>query len=136
MQQGGAQVIWLEAEGAGLGFEDDAAVLVDQINAIGPPGVGLLGGVAEFVEHRGKLDPQLAHASTGDQGAFIFILRAGKDDFVADVAFHLPNVAGMRLQNVDHEKRNLAVVLIVEFVEGRNLPPEGWSSVASEDQNH
>jgi len=136
MHQGGAYFVGLEAEGAGFGFEDDLAVLVDEVDAVGPSGVGLFGGVAKFVEHRGKLYPQLAHAGTGDEGALIFIFRAGKDDFVADVAFHLPNVAGMGFENVDHQKRNLAVVLIVEFVEGRNLPPERRSSVASEDQNH
>ena len=56
MHQGGAQVIWLETEGAGFGFEDDAAVLIDQVDAVGPSGVGLFGGVAKFVEYGGKFD--------------------------------------------------------------------------------
>jgi hypothetical protein len=41
----------------------------------------------------------------------------------------------MRFENVDHEERDLAVVVVVELVEGGNLPPEGWSSVAAEDQD-
>jgi hypothetical protein len=40
----------------------------------------------------------------------------------------------MRLGDVDHEELNLASILFVEFIEGRNLPPEGWSGVASEDE--
>ena len=111
-------------------------MLVDQVDAIGPAGVGLFGGIAKLVEHGRKLYSQLAHAGPGDQRTLIFIFRAGEDNFVADVAFHLPDIAGMSLQNVNHEKRNLVVVLIVEFIEGRNLPPEGWSSIASEYQYH
>jgi len=40
----------------------------------------------------------------------------------------------MRFKNVDHEKSDLAVVLIIELVEGGNLPPERWSGVAAEDE--
>jgi len=42
----------------------------------------------------------------------------------------------MRLGNVDNQKCDLASVLFVEFVEGRNLPPEGWSGVAAEYQHN
>lgn len=40
----------------------------------------------------------------------------------------------MRFKNVDHEKSDLAAVLIIELVEGGNLPPERWSGVAAEDE--
>ena len=41
----------------------------------------------------------------------------------------------MRFKNVDHEERDFAVVVVIELVEGGNLPPEGRSSVAAEDQD-
>ena len=41
----------------------------------------------------------------------------------------------MRFQNVDHEERDFAVVVVIELVEGGNLPPEGRSSVAAEYQD-
>jgi hypothetical protein len=40
----------------------------------------------------------------------------------------------MRLENVDGVERDLIFVLIIELVQGRNLPPEGWSGVAAKDK--
>jgi hypothetical protein len=42
----------------------------------------------------------------------------------------------MRFRNVDDQKRDLISVLLVELVEGGNLPPEGRSGVTSEYENH
>jgi hypothetical protein len=42
----------------------------------------------------------------------------------------------MRLGNVDDQKFSAVFVLIVELIEGRNLPPEGRSSVASKNQHN
>jgi len=109
---------------------------VDQVNAIRPAGVGSFRAVAEFVEHGGKLDPKLAHAGAGNECPVLFVLRAGEYDLVVNVALHLPNIAGMRLQNVDDEEGHLAAVLIVKSVESGNLPPEGRSRVAAEDEHH
>ena len=41
----------------------------------------------------------------------------------------------MRLEDVDGVERDLIFVLIVELVEGRNLPPEGRSGVAAKDED-
>ena len=41
----------------------------------------------------------------------------------------------MRLDDVDDQERYLLVVLVIELVEGGNLPPEGRSSVAAEDKD-
>jgi len=41
----------------------------------------------------------------------------------------------MGFENVDDQERHAALILIVEAVEGGNLPPEGWSGVAAEDQD-
>jgi len=40
----------------------------------------------------------------------------------------------MSLCDVDHQELNLVSILFVEFIEGRNLPPEGRSGVTSEDE--
>jgi hypothetical protein len=40
----------------------------------------------------------------------------------------------MGFSDVNHEKGNTILVLLVKFVEGRNLPPEWRSSVTAEDQ--
>jgi len=62
--------------------------------------------------------------------------RAGEDYLVLDVALHLPDVAGMRFEDVDHQERDAISILIVELVEGGNLPPEGRSSVAAENEDN
>jgi hypothetical protein len=41
----------------------------------------------------------------------------------------------MGLQDVDDKKRNVLIVLIVERVEGGNLPPEWRSGIAAEYQD-
>lgn len=134
--QRGVQLSGIEAEWAGFALVNDAAFPVDQVHAIWPARVSLLCTVAEFVEHSGKFDPQFAHACACNQCPFIFVLRTRKNDFVADVAFHLPDVAGMRLENVNHEKCDLRVVLVVELIESGNLPPKRWSSIAAEDEHN
>jgi hypothetical protein len=133
--KGCAKGVGMEAERTGLAFVGDAAILIDQVDAVGPSGVGLLGGVTEFVEDGGEFDSELANAGAGDQAALVFVARAREDNVVLDVRLHLPDVAGMGLKNVDGEEGHLLAVLIVELVEGRNLPPEGRSSVAAEDED-
>ena len=130
------QFLSFKTKGPGLAFVGNVAVLIDQVNAVGPAGVGLFGRVAEFVEDSGELDPQLAHTGSCYEGALFFIFRTGKDDFIFYVALHLPDIARVRLGDVHHEKRDFASILIVEFVEGRNLPPEGRSSVAAENHHY
>jgi hypothetical protein len=88
--------------------------------------------VAELVEHGGKLYTKFPHASPSDERAISFSFRARKDNLVFDVALHLPNVAGMRFGNVDHQKSNPPAILLVELIEDRNLPPKWRSGVAAE----
>jgi hypothetical protein len=41
----------------------------------------------------------------------------------------------MGFENVDNEESDGIAVLVIEFIEGRNLPPEWRSSVAAEYQH-
>jgi hypothetical protein len=112
-----------------------AAVGIDQINAVGPAGICLLGGVFELIQNSGKLNSEFAYASAGDLGALVFILRAGKDNIVFNVAFHLPHVAGMRFYDIHRQESHAVAVLLVKLIEGGNLPPERRSSIAAEDEH-
>ena len=42
----------------------------------------------------------------------------------------------MGFRNVHNQECDFALVLIVKLVEGGNLPPEGWSSVAAKYQHY
>ncbi len=109
---------------------------INQVKSIRPPGVRTLSGVSKFIQHRGDFDSQLAHAGSGNERAFFFTAGTGKHNFFFYVALHLPHVAGVRFGNVDHQKCDPVPELLVEFVEGRNLPPEGRSCIASKHQHH
>ena len=130
------QLVRFKSKRARLALVGNAALRVDQVNAIRPARIGLFRRVAELVEHGRKLYTKFPHASPSDERAIFFGFRARKDNLVFDIALHLPNVAGMGFANVDHEKSNPPAILLVEFVEGRNLPPERRSGVASKYQNH
>jgi hypothetical protein len=133
--EGGGEFVGLESEGAGTALVGDAAVGIDQVNAVGPTGILPLGGVAEFVEDGGELDPKLAHAEAGDGCAFLLVPGTCENDFIFNIALHLPDVAGVRFSDVDHQKGDLVPVLLIELVERGDLPAEGWSGIAAEDQH-
>jgi hypothetical protein len=129
------QLLRFEAKRARSALIGDSTFRIDQVNAVRPACVRFLGRVLESINQRGKPYPQLAHTGSCHQRTLAEILRAGEYDPILYVALHLPHVAGMRFQNVDRKKCHLTAVLVVKLVEGRNLPPERGSSIASEDQN-
>jgi hypothetical protein len=134
--QSAFQLVRFEPERAGFALVGHASSGIDQVQSIRPASVGLLRGIAEFVQHGRNLYAEFSHARTRDQGALLFAFWAGKNHVIFDVALHLPNVIRVGFSNVDDQKRNLACVLFVELVECGNLPPEWGSSVASEYEYH
>ena len=134
-RESGGEFIGLKSKRPGLALVDHTAAGVDEVDAIRPPGIGALGGVTEFVEDRGKFDSKFTHTRVGDKSALFFAPGAGEDDFVLDVALHLPQVAGMRFEDVNDEEGDAVAILIKELVEGGNLPPERRSSVAAKDKD-
>lgn len=131
----GGEFVGLESEGTGAALVCDAAVGVDQINAIGPAGVLPLSRIAELVEHRGKPDPQLAHAEPCKRRAFLLVPGTCEDDLILNIALHLPDVTGVRFSDVNHEEGDLIAVLLIQLVECGNLPAKRWSGIAAEDQH-
>ena len=134
--QCGGEFICFEAKRPRFTLVCHSAILVEQVNAVGPTGVSLLCRIAKLIEDSRKFDSQFPYASPGNQRALLFILRTGEDYLVLDVALHLPDVAGMRLSDVHDQERNFVLVLIVKLVEGGNLPPEGRSGVAAKDHDY
>src|ERR1700687_190790 len=131
-----SQVLRLETERPRFGFVGDAPLRVDQVKTIGPARVGSLGRVAEFIDHRGNLDAELSYARPRHQRTLLFIFRAVKNNFVFDVALHLPNVARMRFRDIHDQESDLVPVLLGELVKSGHLPPERRSSIAAKDQNY
>lgn len=129
------QLFGVEAEGPWFALVRHVAAGVDQVKSVWPSRVRLFRGVAEFIEHGRNIDSKLANAGSRDEIAFFFAPWAREDDIVLNIALHLPNVAGVCLGDVNHQERDLIFVLLVELIEGRNLPPKRRSSVTSEYQD-
>ena len=130
------QLFGVEPEGPRFALVRHVAGGVDQVKSVRPCRVCLLRGVAEFIEHGRNIDSELADAGARDETAFVFAPWTREDDIVFNIALHLPNIARVRLGNVNHQERDLLSVLLIELVEGGNLPPKRRSSVASEYQDN
>jgi hypothetical protein len=129
------QLFRVEAEGPWLALVRHVAGGVDQVKAVRPSRVRLFCGVAEFIEHGRNIDSELTDAGARDETAFVFAPWTREDDIVFNVALHLPDVAGVRLGDVNHQECDLLSILLIELIEGRNLPPKRRSSVTSEYQD-
>jgi hypothetical protein len=62
--------------------------------------------------------------------------RTSEDNFVAYIALHLPDVAGMRFEDVNGIELRLVSELLIQLIESGNLPPERRSSVTAEDEHN
>ena len=109
---------------------------VNEINAIRPSRVVPFGRITKLVNNRGKFYGQPAHADPGHRRTFLLAFRAGENNLIANIALHLPDIAGVRLRNVDYEESHTVPILLIKFVESGNLPPERRSGVAAENQHN
>jgi len=92
--------------------------------------------IIDGIDQSWKCDVELANARVRDMFALGVGGRIAEQDAFFHIAFHLPDVGGMRLSNVHDIEGGLILVIGVEFVERGNLPAKWRSSVASEDENH
>ena len=129
-------LVRLEAEGAGAALVGDAAVEADDIQPVGPGGVGELGRVIHAVDQSWDVDLHFADAGVSGGAAFGEILVMRQLDLGLHVILGDPAVQRVRLADIDEEEFRLLFVFLVEFVERGNLPAEGSSGVAAEDQHH
>ena len=133
--QGFAHRIRLEPKGSCGAFEGDVSVAVDDVEPVGPARISHLGGIAELVDESREFDTQLRHAEPCKVYALIVALGTGENDFVLLIGLELPEVAGVRLLDIDREKLGAVLVLFVELVERGNLPAKWRSSVAPENEH-
>ena len=126
----------MEAKRASFALERNAPAAVDQIEAIRPARVGRLHSIIQTIYERGELDLQASHTGACYRYALGHVARAAKKHLIPDVALHLPDIRRMGLKDVDRVEIDLSLVLLRKLVQGGNLPPEGRSSVAAEDEHH
>lgn len=126
----------LETKGTRFALPGDAPVPVDHIEAVRPCRVSPLRGIVKIVNEGRKLNPEILHAGTRHGAALIEGARCLENNIFFHVDRHLPDIAGVRFFDVDHVKLYLLLVLLIQPVQGRNLPPEWGSRVAAKNQHH
>jgi len=119
-----------------LALVEDLSPGVDEIKPVGPARVCGFDAVIKSIQQSGELDAELANAETRNFSALIFVFWAGEDDRFLHIALHLPDVAWVRLKNIERVEADLVAILFVEFIEGRNLPPERRSSIAAKYKHY
>jgi hypothetical protein len=127
--------IRMKAVRTGARLVGDPAITADHKKPIWPPSVGALRGVVKGVDYRRKFDPQFHDAHLSHLAAFLKILWTRKDHVIVQIVGVLPDVARVRLADIYHVEGGAIFVLLVQTVEGSNLPPEWRSCVASEDEH-
>src|SRR5580765_8036430 len=126
----------MKAERAWTALINHASSFINQINAIGPPGVRLLCGVVEIVDKGGKFDAEFPYAHVGYLCALSNVLWARKNDLIANVALHLPDITRMSFENVNSVELYPLTVLVGKLIKSRNLPPKWRSGVAAKNQDY
>ncbi len=134
--QDGGGFLGLEAVRSRPAFVGDAPLEVDHVEAIRPSSVGRLCCVLEVVYNGGERNLKMPDAGLGHFSPFEEVGRRGNKDFVLQVRRGLPGVRSVGFQDIDNEKRRPVLIGLVDLREGGNLPPEGWSGVTAEYQDH
>src|SRR5580704_11906680 len=112
-----ADFLGIVFEGAVAAFVRDAALLVDDVEALGPCGVGVVGGVGHFVDAEGDGIFEALGEIVGDGYALRERFWLGVADvvFVFFVGLHLPLVERVGFANVDGEEIGAVFIVVVDL---------------------
>ena len=120
-------------EGAHASAVGDAAGFVYDVEALGPSGVCVVGGVVDVVDAEGDGVLEAFDEIVGDGDALGKSLRLGVADIIFHIGFHLPFVRGVGFADVDGEEIGVLFVVVVNLHHVTDVAAEGRSSVAAED---
>jgi hypothetical protein len=135
--QPGADFLRIILERAVAAFVANASGFVDDVEPLRPGGVSVIRAVAHFIDAEGNRKFKALREIVGD-GHTVF---NGPGLGIADVIFflgiglHLPFVGGMSLANVNGQKIDMVLVILVDLSDVANLAAEGRSSEAAEDKH-
>ena len=112
------------------------SALIDDVNALGPRGVRIIGGVAHVIDAEGQRELESLDEIIRDEYALLQRLRLRVADviLILQVGFHLPFIGGMRFANVHGQKISAIPIIVVNLNDVANLAAERRSSKTSEHQ--
>jgi len=113
----------------------DAAGFVDDVEALWPGGVSVVGGVVYVVNAEGDGVMESLNEIVGDGYALGESFRLGVADIIFHIRLHLPLVGGMSFAHVHRQKIGVIFVVIVNLHHVTDVAAERRSSVAAEDDD-
>ncbi len=113
----------------------DAAGFVDDIEALGPRGVSVIGSVIDVVDPKSDRVVESLDEIIRDSYALSQTLRLGVTDVVFHVGFHLPLVGRMGFAHVDRQEIGVIFVIVVNLHHVTDVAAKWRSSVAAEDND-
>src|SRR4029077_5511501 len=125
-----ADFLGIVFEGAVAAFVGNVALLIDDVEALGPGGIGIVGGVGHFVDAEGHGIFEALGEVVGDGYALLESFRLGVADvvFVFFVGLYLPFVERVGFADVDGEEIGAVFIVVVDLRDIADLATERWSS--------
>jgi hypothetical protein len=122
-------------KGAHTAAIGDAAGFVDDVEALGPGGVGVISGVVDVINAESDGIVEAFDEIVGDGDALSERFRLGVADVVLHVGLHLPFVRGMRFADVDGQKIGVIFIVVINLYHVTDVAAKRWSSVTAEDDD-
>ena len=113
------------------------ATFVDDVEPLGPCGVGIIGGIGHFIDAKRYRIFEALGEIVGDGNTIVQVLGLHVADVVLIlcVGLHAPLVEGMSLTNIDSEEIDVILVIVIELNDVANLATERRSSEAAKDED-
>ncbi len=129
-----AGFFWFVIERSHPAAIGDMAALINDVNALGPCSVSVIGCVAHVIDPKGQREFESLREIIRDGHALLQRFRLRVADIVLHVGFHLPFVGGMRLANVHGQKIRVVLIIFINLNDVAHLAAKWRSSKTSEHQ--
>jgi len=115
----------------------NAAVLVNDVQALRPGRIRVVRRIIHFVNPEGQWELEPPGEIVGDNNSLLECLGLHIADvvFVFFIRLHSPFVRGMRFTNVDRQKIGVILVIAIDLHNIAQLATEGRSGKTAEDQH-
>jgi hypothetical protein len=113
----------------------DLALFIDDVNALRPRGIGVIGDIVHIIHAEGNWEVKALDEIVGNGHALLRAMRLRVADILIHIRFHLPLVERMRFANIYGEEIRAILVIGIQVDEVAYLAAKRRSRVAAEHQN-
>jgi hypothetical protein len=108
---------------------------INDVEAFRPCCIGVIGNVVHVVDSERQWEMKTLNEIVGDGDSLREGVRLGVADVLIHVGLHLPFIERMSFADIDGEEVGTVLVIVIERDEVAYLAAEGWSGVASKDED-